>query len=328
MLAQYKEILQAYLEGRGEAQLYLAQQLSKWLLRQNISPEEIVDMHLLALEQTLDVPEPVQESFHFLTEVMIEYGYLYREHHTLRNKQQQLEHEMEAAVTMQHQLLSDYRPSFPDIDIGLISVPAKRMSGDYYNFIQHEDHSFSLAIADITGKGIPAALCMSMIKYAMDSMDISSIDPSKMLFYLNGIVERNIDSSMFVTMVCGRYDVNRHRFQYAVAGHEPGILYRAKEQQFLDLSGQGVALGVKRNASYPENEVELLPGDLLILMTDGVIDRKVGQRYLQREDLIAYIQREIGNPAQVMVDNLYRKLLEASSFELPDDHTMIVIQRK
>ncbi|HZG18241.1 MAG TPA: PP2C family protein-serine/threonine phosphatase, partial [Candidatus Bathyarchaeia archaeon] len=98
--------------------------------------------------------------------------------------------------------------------------------------------------------------------------------------------------------------------------------------QFLDLTGQGVALGVKRNASYPENEVELLPGDLLILMTDGVIDRKVGQCYLQREDLIAYIQREIGNPAQVMADNLYRKLLEASSFELPDDHTMIVIKRK
>lgn len=328
MQAQYKEILQAYLEGRGETQLYLAQQLSKWFLRQNVSPEEIVDMHLLALEQTLNIPEPIRESFPFLTEVMIEYGYIFREHRSLRNKQQQLDTEIEVAVTMQHALLSDQRPAYPDLAIGLISMPAKRMSGDYYNFIQHNDHSFSLAIADITGKGIPAALCMSMIKYAMDSMYISSMDPSVMLFYLNGVVERNIDPSMFVTMLCGKYDVNQHNFRYAVAGHEPGILYRAREQEFRDLAGQGIALGVKRSATYREYDIQLFPGDLLILMTDGVTDRKVNQRYLQREDLIAYIQEEIGNPAQIIVDNLYRKLLEASNFELPDDHTMIVIQRR
>jgi sigma-B regulation protein RsbU (phosphoserine phosphatase) len=325
---QYSEILRAYLEGRGEAQLYLAQQLSKLYFMQKISPEEIVDIHLLSLEETMDVPEAIQDSFHFLMEVMIEYGYMFREHHSLRSKQQQLANEIEVAVTMQHALLSDQRPSYPDLDIGLISVPAKKMSGDYYNFIQHDDHSFSLAIADITGKGIPAALCMSMIKYAMDSMDLFIGDPSRMLYYLNGIVERNIDPSMFVTMICGKYDVKRHLFRYGVAGHEPAILYRAHEQKFHELPGQGIALGVKRNAVYPEMEVELLPGDLLILLTDGVTDRKVNQRYLQREELFSYIQKEIGNPAQIMVDNLYRKLLEISSFELPDDHTMIVLKRR
>jgi sigma-B regulation protein RsbU (phosphoserine phosphatase) len=325
--AQYKEILQAYLEGRGETQLYLAQQLSKWFLMQNVAPEEIVDMHLLALEQTLDMPEPVRESFQFLTEVMIEYGNTYREHRTLRSKQQQLESEIEVAVTMQQTLLSDKVPTFPGLDIGLISVPAKRMSGDYYNFVQHDATSFSVAIADITGKGIPAALCMSMIKYAMDSLYVSPMDPSVILYFLNGVVERNIDPSMFITMLCGCYDIERHRFRYAVAGHEPGFWYRAKEQEFRDLSGQGIALGIKRGYEYPEYEIDLAENDLLILVTDGVTERKVGQRYLQREELITFIQAEIGNPAQVIADNLYRKLLELSNFELPDDHTMIVIRR-
>jgi sigma-B regulation protein RsbU (phosphoserine phosphatase) len=147
------------------------------------------------------------------------------------------------------------------------------------------------------------------------------------LYFLNGVVERNIDPSMFITMLCGCYDIERHRFRYAVAGHEPGFWYRAKEQEFRDLSGQGIALGIKRGYEYPEYEIDLAENDLLILVTDGVTERKVGQRYLQREELITFIQAEIGNPAQVIADNLYRKLLELSNFELPDDHTMIVIRR-
>lgn len=281
-------------------------------------------MHLTSLQEALpQIPEPIYESFQFLTEVMIEYGNTYREHRSLRNRQQQLESEIEVAVTMQQTLLSDVRPTHPTLEIGLISVPAKKMSGDYYNFIQHEDHSFSVAIADITGKGVPAALCMSMIKYAMDA---TFPEPAKMLFYLNGVVERNMDPSMFVTMLCGRYDLGTHSFKYAVAGHEPGIWYEAKTQTYHEVSGKGIALGIKREAVYPEYEIALAPGDCLILMTDGVTERKVGQRYMQREELIE--EERTSATAQMMVDNLYRRLLQVSNFELPDDHTMIVIRRK
>ncbi|WP_241254604.1 PP2C family protein-serine/threonine phosphatase [Brevibacillus sp. SYP-B805] len=327
MQAQYKEILQAYLEGRGETQLYLAQQLGKWFLKQNVAPEEIIDMHLHTMEEMVDMPEPVRESFQLLTEVMIEYGNTYREHRSLRSRQKQLESEIEVAVTMQQTLLSEKVPSLEGVDIGLVSVPAKKMSGDYYHFVRHDADLFSVAIADITGKGIPAALCMSMIKYAMDCLYLTRLDPSEILFFLNGIVERNIDPSMFVTMLCGCYCLESHHFRYAVAGHEPGFLYRAKEETFYDLAGQGIALGVKRGAKYPEYSIGLEEGDLLILLTDGVTERKMGERFLQREELIGYLQAEVGRSAQEIADNLYRRLLELSHFELPDDHTMIVIRR-
>lgn len=324
---QYKAILQAYLEGKAEDELYLAQQLSKSLVTQQVAPEDIIDFHLSALEQLVEVPEPIKASFELLTEMMIEYGNTYREHLILRSKQQQLQAEISIAVSMQQALLPSRVPIYEEVEIGLVSVPSKQMSGDYYHFVQQEKDSFSVAVADITGKGIPAALCMSMIKFAMDSVLESNAAPSVMMRHLNRVVERNIDANMFITMLYGIYDVNRHRFRYSIAGHEPGFLYRAAEQQFFDLSGRGRILGVSPDANYPESEVELEPGDYLLLMTDGVTDYKIGSTFLQREDLITYIRSEIGLSAQAMADNLYKKLLYLSNFELPDDYTMIVIHR-
>jgi len=320
--------LQAYLEGQSEDQLYLAQKLGKTLLIQNMAPEEIVDVHLRTLEALIPLPEPVAASFQLLTEVMIEYGNAFREHRTLRSKQQQWEAELAVAVTMQQAFLTHEIPEVPELEIGLVSVPAKQMSGDYYHFVQHEDSGFSVAIADITGKGIPAALCMSMIKYAMDSVSEGEYAPSSLLHYLNGVVERNIDPSMFITMLFGRYEPASHCFRYAAAGHEPGFWYRAAENRFCELDGEGIALGIQRGAMYPEYAVQLAPDDLLILLTDGVSERKRGDQYMSREELINVMRQEIGNPAQTMADNIYRKLLELSNFHLPDDHTMIVIRRK
>jgi sigma-B regulation protein RsbU (phosphoserine phosphatase) len=323
---RYVRILRAYLEGKREEELYGAQQLGKWLLVLKMPPEEVVDLHLRALEKCGEVPDFIRESFQLLTEVMIEYGNAYRAHHSLINKQRQLQSEIEVAVAMQQTLLPQRVPTFPGLEIGVVSVPAKQMSGDYYNFVQHDADTFSVAIADITGKGVPAALCMSMIKYAMDSYLETKADPSVMLAHINSVVERNVDPCMFVTMLYGRYDLVSHRFRYAVAGHEPGFLYRAAENRFFELKGQGLALGITATARYEEQEIALNPGDYLIFATDGVTDRKIGRYYIQREELVSLLRSEVGSSAQEMADHLYRRLLLAD-FELADDYTMIVLHR-
>jgi sigma-B regulation protein RsbU (phosphoserine phosphatase) len=324
---RYIRILQAYLDGKGEDQLYVAQQLSKWLLASNVSPEEVVDIHVRALEDCGELPDFIRETFHILTEVMIEYGSAYRALSSLRSKQQQLESEIEVAAAMQQTLLPQQLPALPGVEIGLVSVPAKQMGGDYYNFVQHDVDTFSVAIADITGKGVPAAMCMSMIKYAMDSYYETKVEPAGMLQHLNSVVERNIDPSMFVTMLYGKYDIPSHRFRYAVAGHDPGFWYRSSDDCFCELEGQGTALGVLEEARYREYEIVLGAGDYLVFLTDGVTDRKIGRYYIQRDDLISYLRQEVGSTAQEMADHLYHKLLLLSNFELADDHTMIVLRR-
>lgn len=324
---EYVQILRDYLTGQGEDQLYDAQQLGKWLLLQDISPEEMVDLHERALEQLGEVPEFVRASFSILTEVMIEYGNEHRSVTSLRSKHKQLQSEIAVASAMQRSLLPQELPAFPDVEIGLVSVAAKQISGDYYNIVAHDDGRFCLTIADITGKGISAAMCMSMLKYAMESLGEMLCGPGDMLCHINRIVERNIDPSMFITMLYGCYDTNRHRFRYAVAGHEPGFVYRAREGRFYDMDGQGAALGLCPDSCYEEKEIHLDVGDVLILLTDGVTERKIDRYYLQREELVSYLQAEVGASAQVMADSLYSKLLLLSQFELPDDYTMIVLRR-
>ncbi|MGE5701630.1 MAG: PP2C family protein-serine/threonine phosphatase [Clostridia bacterium] len=327
LLNQYQDILQAYLQDGGEDQLYLGQQLSKWLLAENVSPEEIIDIHLGALTSKTEVSQEIRASFELLTEVMIEYGNVCRENRSLRDRQKQMESEYEVAAAMQQTMLPLEVPQFPGLDIGLVNVPATKMSGDYYNFEQGEASAFSVAIADIVGKGLPAALCMSMIKFAMDMHSDSAMKPGQMLHHLNRVVERNLDPSMFVTMLFGRYDTDRHLFRYAVAGHEPGFLYREREQRFFDLEGKGLVLGLMPETGYTEHEVALESGDMLILMTDGVVERKIGTRYFQREDLLPYLEAEVGLSAQAMAERIYRRLLLLSNFQLHDDYTMIVIHR-
>ncbi|WNC15352.1 PP2C family protein-serine/threonine phosphatase [Brevibacillus brevis] len=323
---EYVKILRDYLTGQGEDQLYDAQQLGKWLLLRDISPEEIIDLHGRALEELGEVPEFVRASFSILTEVMIEYGNEHRSVTSLRSKHKQLQSEIAVASAMQKALLPEALPVYPGVDLGVVSVAAKQLSGDYYNFICHEDR-LCLMVADITGKGISAAMCMSMLKYALDSLGEMQQSPDEMLHNLNRVVERNIDPSMFVTMVLGCYDTRSHSFRYAVAGHEPGFVYRAKEGRFYDMEGQGPALGLSPNSRYEEREVYLDVGDVLILLTDGVTERKIDRYYLQREELVEYLQAEVGSTAQAMADGLYSKLLLLSQFELPDDYTMIVLRR-
>ncbi|QRG68160.1 PP2C family protein-serine/threonine phosphatase [Brevibacillus choshinensis] len=324
---EYVQILRDYVTGQGEDQLYGAQQLGKWLLQQDISPEEMIDLHERALEQLGEVPEFVRASFSILTEVMIEYGNEHRSVTSLRSKHKQLQSEIAVASAMQRSLLPQELPAYSDVEIGLVSVAAKQISGDYYNIAAHDDGRFCLTIADITGKGISAAMCMSMLKYAMESLSEMLSGPNDMLLHLNRIVERNIDPSMFITMLFGCYDTNRHCFRYAVAGHEPGFVYRAREGRFYDMDGQGAALGLCSDSRYEEKEIHLDVGDVLILLTDGVTERKIDRYYLQREELVSYLQAEVGAPAQVMADSLYRRLLLLSQFELPDDYTMIVLRR-
>jgi sigma-B regulation protein RsbU (phosphoserine phosphatase) len=327
LVAEYVQILSNYVHKQGEDELYVAQQMGKWLLRRDVSPEELVDLHRQALESLTEVPEVVRASFRILTEVMIEYGNAHRALHSWRSKHEQMQSEVAVASAMQQALLPRDVPRYPGVEVGLISMAACEISGDYYNFIHDGADRFSVAVGDITGKGIAAAMCMSMLKYAMDSLGEIRLTPDQMLSHLNRVVERNIDVSMFVTMLFGCYDTASHRFRYAVAGHEPGLLYRAAEGRFYDLDGQGVALGMDAQSRYVEQEVHLEPGDMLVLLTDGVTEFKIGQTYITREQLVSILLQQVEAPVQSLVDDMYHKLMLLSQFEQRDDYTMIVLRR-
>ncbi|MDQ0216594.1 sigma-B regulation protein RsbU (phosphoserine phosphatase) [Oikeobacillus pervagus] len=325
---EYNEIIKSYLEEQTEQALYLSQKFSRKLIEQHVSPEEIISLHKNALlKNEPNISLNVLHSFDILLEVMMGYGLAYREHQSLRSIQQELKTEIEVAANMQQTLLGTTIPQIEGLDIGAISVPAKQMSGDYYHFVQDEDGSLSIAIADIIGKGIPAALCMSMIKYAMDSLPDHRYYPSSVLSSLNRVVEQNVDPSMFISMFYGLYEMDEHLFHFSSAGHEPGFYFEASTQIFTELKAKGLLLGVDKKSRYRQYKKKIAPGDMIILLSDGVTECRINEGFIERETLIEYIKKYIHLKSQDIVNKIYKELEALQDFQLRDDFTLIILKR-
>lgn len=329
MKEQYRTFLNQYIASKKEVDLYRGEQLSKEMLETGVSPEELVSYHIETIKtEHPDLPEDVIRSFNFLVEVMVGYGIQYREHQSLLQKQIQLQSDIEVAAGMQQTLLPDVPHHIPNIDLGMFSVAAKQMSGDYYHFNYKPYRGYlGMAVADIIGKGIPAALCMSMIKYAIESLPEYNLEPHVLMENINRVVEKNIDPSMFITMIYGAYDLKTHLFQYATAGHEPAIYYSQNDEMYYDLQSKGVVLGLNPDSTYTCFEQVIHPGDMIILFSDGVTETQKDGRFIQRQDFIQLIREYQHLEAQHMAEELQQALLAWSDFDLKDDQTIIIVKR-
>jgi phosphoserine phosphatase RsbU/P len=323
----YRKILTHYINERTEEALYEGQKFSRKLIEHQIPPEEMISLHRNVLQDLFsDLPSYILRSFDFLLEVMIGYGLAYQEHQFLRDQQQELKSEIQIAANVQQMLLETEIPNIECLDIGVISVPAKIMNGDYYQFVEDEQ-MVSIAIADVIGKGIPAALCMSMIKYAMDSLPESRQNPSRVLENLNRVVEQNIDPSMFITMFFGMYHTKKHTFTYASAGHEIGFYYCANEDAFYDLHAKGLVLGIDQNIRYRQYEKRIQTNDMIVLFSDGITETRTKDGFIDRSTVSNSLRQYMHLSAQEMVENVYSDFERMQDFELQDDFTFIVLRR-
>ncbi|USK34139.1 PP2C family protein-serine/threonine phosphatase [Bacillus sp. F19] len=327
--SKYQEILSRYMQELTETALYQGQKFSRKAIEEQVPPEEIISLHRKVLQGLFpDVDQDVLHSLDFLLEVMMGYGLAYQEHQSLRDKQEEIKSEIQVALNVQQMLLETSVPTVPNLDIGAISVPAKHMNGDYYHFV-YDEESVSIAIADVIGKGIPAALCMSMIKYAMDSLPESRKSPSRVLENLNRVVEHNVDPSMFITMFYGMYDTDTHEFVYGSAGHEPGFYYSAKEDRFHDMNTKGLVLGIDQSIKYKQYSRIVEKGDMIVLLSDGVTESKTNEEeFIEREFITDLIKKYSDLNAQGIVDNIYKDFLQMQDFELRDDFTLIILKRE
>jgi phosphoserine phosphatase RsbU/P len=328
ILNKYEDLLLNYMQKSNEQLLYRGQKFSRQSIENDVTPEEIVSIHKSVLQNLYpDIPTKILDSFDLLLEVMIGYGMLYREHQTLRTQQQEIKSEMEIAAHVQQTLMGSDIPSVKGLDIGAISVPAKQMNGDYFQFVEDDNGFLSVAVADVIGKGMPAALCMSMIKYAMDSLPESRNNPSFVLENLNRVVEQNVDPTMFITMFYGIYNTISHEFYYSSAGHEPGFHYSAKENTFSEIETAGLVLGIDRAIKYKEYHKEIKENDMIILLSDGVTESRTEHGFIEREEIILLIRENLHLPAQQIVNNVFKELEKLQNFELKDDFTLIIFKR-
>lgn len=297
------------------------------VIKKDLLPEDIVQIHKEYIKRHSLDESQILKTFNVLKEIVKGFGYSYRDYKQLVDRLQYHDKEIDLASRLQQTMLKTDIPQFDSIQIGVISVAAQKVSGDYFNLIDHKDGTMSFAVADVIGKGIPAALAMSMIKFGMDSYGHSQL-PSDGLKRLNRVVEKNVNQNMFVTMFYGLYEELNHLLYCSSAGHEPGYVYRAETEAFEEITVRGRVLGVSQQTRYKQQEIPIYLDDLVIIFTDGVTEvRNEAGDFLDKHHLLDMIHKYKHMHPQDIVQLLYEAILKIQNPEKRDDLTILIIKR-
>ncbi|MCO6563305.1 SpoIIE family protein phosphatase [Staphylococcus lugdunensis] len=324
----YKELLDESIATGVQPQLLeKCENYTSEVIKKDILPEDIVEIHKNYISSLSLEEHKILDTLDVLKEVVRGFGYSYRDYQKLVNKLQFHDKEIDLASRLQQTMLKADIPQFDSIQIGVISVAAQKVSGDFFNLIDHKDGTMSFAIADVIGKGIPAALAMSMIKFGMDSYGHSQL-PSDGLKRLNRVVEKNVNQNMFVTMFYGLYEEMNHLLYCSSAGHEPGYIYRAETEEFEEIEVRGRVLGVSQNTRYHQQEIAVNLNDLIIIFTDGVTEARNSMgEFISKKDLLNLIHKYKHMHPQDIVQLLYEAILKIQNPNKRDDMTILIIKR-
>ncbi|MBR4638110.1 MAG: SpoIIE family protein phosphatase [Bacteroidales bacterium] len=187
-------------------------------------------------------------------------------------KEQHIEDELAIASTIQQALLpsSKLNPSIHSIDIKGLQIPAKFVGGDLYDYYVR-DNKLLFCVGDVSGKGVPAALLMTISHSLFRTVSAREDHPEQIMETLNSSISDNNPDIMFITMFLGVMDLSTGTIRYCNAGHNPPIVIRNGQAELLSTE-PSLLLGVEMNAQYTANELTLLPGDTLFLYTDGLTE--------------------------------------------------------
>lgn len=207
-------------------------------------------------------------------------------------EKQEIEREVGIAAEIQEKLLPHRIPDLPSATIAAFSVPAKGVSGDYYDIIPiKRDGKVSLVICDVAGKGVPASLVMVMIRTIIHLIAGAQKDASKIVTWINRGIAGKIDIERFATLSFLTYDTAARTIEYSNAAHHPLMIYRAASAAIESIDTEGLPIGLEPQTKYGLATATLEPGDILVLYTDGVIEamNMKGEQY-SYESLAKIIQ--------------------------------------
>lgn len=193
-------------------------------------------------------------------------------------ERERLHNELEIARDVQFKMLPKENPNIPGYLISSMCVPALEVGGDYFDFIKLNENKIGIVIADVAGKGLPAAIYMTLTKGAFQSYAALSDSPKQVLTKLNSLIYDTIERGSFITMFYAVLDFRNDKLTYARAGHEPVIYFNIKEEKLFLLKSGGIGLGLEEgkifSRSIEEKEINISQGDSFLFLTDGLIDAK------------------------------------------------------
>jgi len=244
-------------------------------------------------------------------------------------EKERLEEEMRLAREIQERLQPSSLPEFEGLETASLALPSRHVAGDYFDAIQLDDDRILYAIADVTGKGVPASLLMSNLQACLRVLVPLDISLEESTSHMNRVITENTGYDKFITYFHGIYDRRDGSFKYVNAGHNPPTLVRA-DGSFELLEKGGLLLGVIAGMPYECGTVTLNVGDVLSIFTDGVTEAMSPEGEEWGEERLEPLLVEIRNhSATEIMDGVHQAIKDFTHNApvLSDDLTMIVIKR-
>lgn len=243
-------------------------------------------------------------------------------------EKERIEKELEIARGIQQSFLPESAPLIEGIDVAGLNLPAREVGGDFYDYIPVGGGRWGIVIADVSGKGVPAALFMGLSRTLVRANAMAQASVSETLIRANDLITENERSSMFVTVFYGVLDPVRRTLTYASAGHNAPFMLRNGRVDTIVLKAEGVALGVMPEINLEEREIKLDAGDIVVLYTDGVteaINREEEEFGVARLTAIAEHNRD--RSAAEIIGEIKAGVIQHSEGQPQyDDITLIVVK--
>jgi serine phosphatase RsbU (regulator of sigma subunit) len=238
-----------------------------------------------------------------------------------------IEDQLKIARETQAEMLPEEHPAIPKYDIFGRSVPAREVGGDFFDYLSRDRSTF-IAIADVCGKSIPASLLMTMTRALFVAGCEHFEDPDRVLRDVNSHLAQRIGRGQFVT--ASLLQIAPGEVSYASAGHQPLLVYRAEKNDFEEIDADGIALGIVPSVDFERVTVDLNPGDIALMYTDGLNEAMNPDRVQFGYGNVRAVVRENANrSAMEIVYALFDAIAQhAEGTDQFDDTTIVAIKKK
>jgi sigma-B regulation protein RsbU (phosphoserine phosphatase) len=240
--------------------------------------------------------------------------------------------ELEIARNVQMSLLPKVNPTIDGYEVAGVCIPALEVGGDYYDFVNLGEKKIGIAIGDVSGKGVPAAIYMTLTKGILQSHAEENVSPKKVLSKVNNLMYRTIERNSFVSMFYAVLDVPGRTIRFARAGQCPVILSQHAGRKGSFLSPQGIALGLEVGKVFDrvleEQEVKLRTGEVLVFYTDGFTEAMNEQNdEFGEKRLVDAVARHRSKPAEKLILGICEDVNQfTGNHPQHDDMTMVVLK--
>jgi PAS domain S-box-containing protein len=241
--------------------------------------------------------------------------------------------ELQIAAEIQKSFLPETIPQISGIDIAARTVMAKEVGGDFFDVIPYEVMTLEggmhgLLVADVAGKGVPAALFMALSRIVVRVNALWHHDPAKVIYNSNNTITQDSKSGMFVTLFFGLLNKKDRSLTYVNAGHNPPLMYRSQSGAVEKLLPTGIVLGALENVDFKSRTVTIGKGDVLVMFTDGVTEAfNAAQELFGEQRLVEVIQKNSQVSAQMLLEQILAAV-KAFAGDMPqaDDITLLIIK--